>query len=110
LNENGEPTTPWTARAVRLSRSHLVVRSKKLCYVERYVLIAIHLLDADPTCLAAVVKQCDYIGGMHYALGLALVELPQTAFVDAWIAGLQPRVPRKATHAALRQAKPKARV
>lgn len=99
LCDRGEPQSTWQGRAVRLSRSHLVLCSRKLSYEGRVILAAVHMIDASPTCLAGKVMVCDYLGGTKFAIALALIETPQSPSIDAWLAAIDRR-PTRATLAA----------
>ena len=51
LDERGRPGPKWAGKACEISRSHIVFRSRRLCYEEREVLVAVHLIDDRPVAL-----------------------------------------------------------
>lgn len=79
------PGPAWTARARELSRSHIVLVSRRMCYVGRPVLMAIHLIDAEPTPLFGRVAECEYDGEGLYRLDVDLLELPEQREIKAWL-------------------------
>lgn len=85
LDERLRPGPAWTARARELSRSHIVLTSRRMCYVGRLVLLAIHLIDAEPTPLLARVVSCEYDGEGLYRLDLDLLECPEHREIKVWI-------------------------
>lgn len=91
LDGRGRPGPTWGGRAVEISRSHLVVRSRRMCYEGREVLIAVHLIDDKPTALFGVVSKSDYDGDGLYRTVFNLQRLPENDAVAAWCNTLQPR-------------------
>jgi len=49
LDDRQRPGPAWAARAQTLSRSHIVVLSRRMSYPKRLMLVAVHLIDAKPT-------------------------------------------------------------
>ncbi|GEM_PF-6207003 len=91
LDGRGRPGPTWSGRAVEISRSHLVVRSRRMCYEGREVLIAVHLIDDKPTSLFGVVSKSDYDGDGLYRTVFSLQRLPENDAVAAWTNTLQPK-------------------
>lgn len=85
IDERLRPGPVWTARARELSRSHIVVGSRRMCYVGRLVIMAIHLIDAEPTPLFGRVVECEYDGEGLYRLDLDLLECPDHRELRAWL-------------------------
>lgn len=85
IDERLRPGPVWTARARELSRSHLVLTSRRMCYVGRLVVMAIHLIDAEPTPLFGRVADCEYDGEGLYRLDVDLLELPEHREIKTWI-------------------------
>lgn len=91
LDQRGRPTNPWSAKAVELSRSHIAFRSRRMCYRDRELLLAIHLIDDRPVALFGIVERSDYDGDGLYKTIMSLAPLPETEGVRAWLASLSPR-------------------
>ena len=91
LDERGRPGPVWTGRASELSRGHIIVNSRRMCYEGREALIAVHLVDDRPVALFGRVSKSDYDGEGLYKTTLALATLPETDAVQAWIAKLVAR-------------------
>lgn len=86
LDERKRPGGTWTGRAVELSRSELVLRSRRMCYAGRQVLVAVHLVDDQPVPLFGIVKACEYDGDGMYRTILSLAEMPDDEAVRTWAA------------------------
>jgi len=85
MDERERPGGAWAARARELSRSALVFRSRRMCYVDRLLLVAVHLIDAVPTPLYGQVISCSYEGEGEYEVRLSLLPVPQRPEVQAWL-------------------------
>jgi hypothetical protein len=85
VDERGRPGQAWTVRSRRLSRSNLVLLSRKLCYPGRELLVAVHLIDADPVPLFGRVHSCDYDGEGRYVVDLDLQPVPARPNFRNWI-------------------------
>lgn len=79
----------WSARACSLSRSNLVVRSRRMVYRQTPIGVLIHLIDATPVPLFTRAYHCDYDGDGMYRVDLDLLPLPDTGPVAAWIKSQQ---------------------
>ncbi len=91
LDERGRPGPMWTGRAAELSRGHIVITSRRMCYEGREALIAVHLVDDRPVALFGRVGKSEYDGEGLYKTLLNLATLPETDAVQAWIAKLVSR-------------------
>lgn len=85
LDDRDRPGTTWTARGRRLSRSHVEIRSRRMSYPGRRVLLAVHLVDSEPTPLFGIVRSCQYEGEGLYHITLDFVPVPARAEVKDWI-------------------------
>lgn len=85
IDERLRPGPVWTARARELSRSHIVLASRRMCYVGRLVVLAIHLIDAEPTPLFGRVVDCEYDGEGLYRLDMDLLECPEHREIKTWV-------------------------
>jgi len=91
LDERGRPGPMWAGRACELSRSQIVVTSRRMCYEGREAMIAVHLVDDRPVALFGKVLRSEYDGDGLYKTTLALAPLPETDAVVAWIGKLATR-------------------
>jgi hypothetical protein len=82
--DSGEPSACWPGRSVRISRSHLILVTKRMCYSNRTLLIAVHKIDSTPLVLAGLVELCDYVGNGLNAVALSLQTVPETPQVTKW--------------------------
>jgi len=85
LDTRYRPGLSWSGRAVEVGPSHVVFRSRRMCYEERRILIAVHLIDAMPVALYGEVVACEYDGEGMYRTELALLHVPELDVVSDWI-------------------------
>ena len=85
LDDRARPGPTWGAVAEGLSGSSVVVRSRRMCYVGRRVLIAVHMIDDAPTPLAGRVFSCEYLGSGLYRLDLDLERFPDDNLARLWL-------------------------
>lgn len=71
--EHGKAGTPWSARARTLSTSSLSLSSRRMCYVDRRVIVAVHRLDDAPMMLLGRVLDCRYESDALYTIDLELL-------------------------------------
>jgi hypothetical protein len=90
LDERGRPGVKWAGKACEISRGHLVLRSRRLCYQDREILVAVHLIDDRPVALFGRVSACDYDGDGLHKTTIALAALPKSDAIQAWLVGLTP--------------------
>lgn len=86
VDDRDRPGPTWTAKAKQISRSGIVIRSRRMCYVGAVVLVAIHLIDAEPVILHGKVRQCDYDGDGLYRLDVDLLPMPDKPTLKSWMA------------------------
>lgn len=84
LDDRRRPGARWSGRGVELSRSQLILKSKRMCYEGRLLLVAVHMIDDRPVPLFGQVKSCDYDGEGLYKTELSLLELPDEEPVRQW--------------------------
>ncbi|KAA0215345.1 MAG: hypothetical protein DYG94_04335 [Leptolyngbya sp. PLA3] len=89
FDERGRVTSTWSARACSLSRSNLVVRSRRMIYRQTPIGVLIHLIDATPVPLYARAYHCDYDGDGMYKVDLDLLPLPDYGPVAAWLKSIK---------------------
>lgn len=86
LDDRERPGPTWTGRSRELSRAHMVVRSRRMCYTGKRILIAVHLIDDRPVRLAGKVYSCEYDSDGMYKVGLDLFPVPEAPHVQDWFA------------------------
>ena len=84
LDDRRRPTLAWSARGVTLSRSNLVIRSRRMSYPGRKIAVAIHLIDSEPVPMFGVVFSCSYEGDGLYLIDLDLQQLSRFPGVKLW--------------------------
>jgi hypothetical protein len=84
IDDRQRPGPSWAARAHTLSRSHLVVLSRRMSYPKRIMLVAVHLIDARPTPLVGKVLECEYHAEGMYRIVLELLPLPEPEILAIW--------------------------
>lgn len=85
LDDRERPGTTWIARAQQLSRSNVVILSRRMCYIGRTVVMAVHLIDAEPVPLFGKVHSCEYDAEGMYRLDVDLEPLPESRRLDEWL-------------------------
>ncbi len=85
LDDRLRPSLPWAARSKEISRSHLVFRSRRMCYVSRQLLFKMHLIDSKPVGLFGQVRSCEYDGEGLYRVEVELLPLPSHVEATAWL-------------------------
>ncbi len=86
LDDRDRPGASWGARARGLSRSALVMNSRRMCYLNRLLVIAVHLIDDEPVPLFGRVSGCEYDGDGLYRIEVELLPLPTRQPILDWIA------------------------
>lgn len=84
LDERLRPVTTWSARAMSVNRSSLTFKSRRMCYVKKMLIIAVHLIDDKPTVLAGRVNSCEYIGEGLYEVDVELMPKPDSEEIRHW--------------------------
>lgn len=85
IDNRGRPGPTWVAKGRLLSRSNLVVESRRMCYVGREIVVAVHLIDDEPVPLFGRVHSCVYEGDGVHLVDLDLAEVPRDEQVQAWL-------------------------
>lgn len=85
LDQRGRPGPTWTGRAVDLSRGQVTIRSRRMCYEGREVVLAVHLVDDHPVPLFGIVARSDYDGDGLYKTTLNLAALPESDSIRNWM-------------------------
>ncbi len=85
LDDRSRAGPTWNAQAREISRAHIVLRSRRVCYVGRRVVFAIHLIDDKPVPMAGTVYSCEYDADGQYLTTIDLEPLPDVASVREWI-------------------------
>jgi len=85
LDDRDRPGSTWTARARSICRSSLIFQSRRMCYVDRMVVVAVHLIDDKPVTLFGRVRGCEYEAEGLYRVELDLVPMPESKALTDWI-------------------------
>jgi hypothetical protein len=85
LDERDRPGPTWTARGRTLSRSTVVIRSRRMSFTGRRVLMAVHLIDSQPVPLFGIVQACEYDGEGLYQITIDFMPVPDKAEVRDWL-------------------------
>lgn len=85
LDDRDRPGPVWSARGRELSRSHLLVRTRRMCYAGKRILVAVHLIDDLPVPLYGRVLVCDYDGDGLYKVELELLRVPDRPEIAVWM-------------------------
>jgi hypothetical protein len=91
LDDRDRPGPTWTGQGRELGRSHLALRTRRMCYQNRRVLIAVHLIDDEPVALQGRVTGCEYDGDGMYRVELELMRVADRPEIAAWVASRQGR-------------------
>lgn len=85
LDDRFRPGPRWTGRGHELSRSHLVLRSKRMCYDGRSLVVLVHLVDDRPVSLFGRVTECEYDADGLYKTRIELAVMPDAPELAAWL-------------------------
>lgn len=85
LDDRRKPGGVWMGRGLSLSRSHLIFRSRRMCYQGRQLVVLVHLVDDKPAPLFGQVRSCEYDSEGMYRTVLDLMAVPVDPEVQAWI-------------------------
>lgn len=85
LDDRERPGPTWSGKGRELSRSHLILRSRRMSYVGRQMLLAVHLIDDQPVPLFGRVFLCEYDGDGQYKIGLDLFPVPERPEIRDWV-------------------------
>lgn len=84
VDERDRPGATFHARTESLSRAGLVLVTRKLSFVGRHVIVAVHHIDSGPTLLFGAVRSCVYLGEGQHRLVLDFEKLTSNDHVHAW--------------------------
>jgi hypothetical protein len=86
LDERKRPGPVWPARAVEIGRSRVVIRSRRMCYRGRQLVMALHMIDDKPTSLYGIVHECVYDCDGQHRIDIDLQRIPgDIPAIRAWI-------------------------
>lgn len=81
---------PWQVKGVRLSRSHVVLQSRRMCHLGRKVVLAVHMIDSVPTALMGKVVGCEYTTQGKHAVAVELAVMEENPEISEWVHSLHP--------------------
>jgi len=84
MDDRQRPGLPWPARTRELSRSAIVMVSRRMCYPNRLLLLAVHRIDDRPVPLFSRVVDCEYEADGLYRVEVELLPIPQYGAVADW--------------------------
>lgn len=84
MDDRQRPGLPWPARTRELSRSAIVMVSRRMCYPNRLLLLAVHRIDDRPVPLFARVVDCEYEADGLYRVEVDLLPIPPHGPVAEW--------------------------
>ncbi|MBS0191767.1 MAG: hypothetical protein U0573_11950 [Phycisphaerales bacterium] len=84
LDERTRPGPAWNAKTAELSRSHVVLESRRMCYPGRILALAIHLIDDRPVPLLCRVVTCQYSDDGLYRVDVDLLKIPDGHSIYDW--------------------------
>jgi len=85
LDDRMRPGRTWTSRARELSRSHIVLISRRMCYNGRILIMAVHLIDDSPVPLMGRIVGCEYEADGLYRVDLDLLPMPPSGAHRDWV-------------------------
>ncbi len=87
LDEFGHPGATWACRLADISRGGIGVRSRRMVHDGRHVFVIVQTSEGGARkVLGGVVRQCRYLSGEGYAIGIQFRAPPPTPQVKTWIA------------------------
>jgi hypothetical protein len=96
LDDRDRPGPTWIGKGRELGRSHLIFRTRRMCYIGRRILVAVHLIDDEPVPLFGRVAACEYDGDGLHKVELELMRLPERPEIAPWIERIKGRSSRAA--------------
>ncbi|MCB9846581.1 MAG: hypothetical protein H6811_11430 [Phycisphaeraceae bacterium] len=85
LDDRGRPGPQWVCRSQELSRSHVVIVSRRMVYPGRTLVLAVHKVDDTPTILCGCVITCEYAEEGLCRIDIDLRPVPKTESLDRWV-------------------------
>lgn len=85
LDDRMRPCSTWAARAREISRSSMVIVSRRMCYHGRLLVLAVHLIDDAPVPLMGRVVACEYEADGLYRTDLELLPMPTQGPIRDWV-------------------------
>lgn len=86
VDERLRPGSVWTVRGREIGRSRLVFMSRRMCYPNRLIIAAVHLIDDQPAALFGKALACEYETDGLYRVEIELIPMPSGDQIAAWIA------------------------
>lgn len=85
LDETGTPTEGAPCEGHDISRSGMGVRSRRMYYAGRKVIVAVAVPGMQPRYMCGEVKYSRYTYRGLYHVGIELCAMPQTEAVRSWV-------------------------
>lgn len=81
----GRPGPAWSVVTSSISPSRFSVESRRMCYPERPVIAALHVLDARPMPLMGMVLSCEYTGDGVHRVVVAMTAYQPRRSLELWL-------------------------
>jgi hypothetical protein len=86
LDDRGRISPAWSVRAKELSKSNLVLHSRRMTFPGRFLIAAVHRIDDHPVPLFGKVVSCVYDTDGMYRVDMDLLPVPDVRDVKVWLA------------------------
>lgn len=84
VDDRSRPGMTWQAKTRELSGSSIILAARRMCYVGTNLIMAIHLIDDEPTILFGRVFACEYEAAGIYLLDVDLEQVPVSEAIIRW--------------------------
>ena len=88
IDDRGRPGPVFSGRAKTLSRANIVLSTRRMCYVDKELMIAVHLIDDTPIPLYGRVFSCSYDGEGRHVVDVDLLPIRDERSMRAWAESL----------------------
>jgi hypothetical protein len=78
LDESGSPGPAWPGRIREVSRTHVAILTRRMCYCGRRLRVTVQATEGSAKVLAGEVESCEYkAAGMHRIVLSLVVNRPE---------------------------------
>jgi hypothetical protein len=86
LDHRGQPGASWDCRLIDISRGGVGLRSRRMSFQGRQLLIEVEQSPGTAKLLFGVVRQSRYSAGEGYAIGVEFRTMPRNSAIRNWLA------------------------
>jgi hypothetical protein len=86
IGDRGHPSDSWECRLIDISRGGIGLRSRRMSFQGRQLLVEVEQSAGIAKVLFGVVRQSRYSQGIGYAIGVEFRTLPQSPAIRNWLA------------------------